>query len=168
MSHDGNAAAVRCSRMDRDSLPEAHRVLAEFLGADEHYRSNAASYGDGGPGALARALELFLARPELGFVWLARLQSGDAVGACVCCYAISTARGGVVVKLDDVTIDRARQGRGFGTAMLTQLAVHLRAARISRIDSSCHRANGDAWRFYQQLGFRVLDEERIAWLLDVA
>ena len=69
----------------------AERLLGGFLGADAHYRSSSGAYGDGGPAALAQALDLLLARPELGFVWLAR--SGDeTVGACVVCYAVSTSR----------------------------------------------------------------------------
>jgi len=39
------------------------------------------------------------------------------------------------------------------------------ASDIARIDSGCHRDNAGAWRFYERLGFRPLDEERIAVLL---
>jgi GNAT superfamily N-acetyltransferase len=97
-------------------------------------------------------------------VWLA-FAGGAAVGACVVCYAISTSRGGLVAKLDDVTIDPRWQGRGVGTAMLAALGDHLRAAAVGRIDTACHRANDGAWRFYARHGFRPLDEERIALLL---
>ena len=67
--------------------------------------------------------------------------------------------------LDDVTVAKDCQGRGVGAAMLTALASHLRAEGMSRIDCGCHRANAGAWRFYERLGFRPLDEERLAWLL---
>jgi len=147
---------------------EAAALLGRFLSADEHYRASSAAYGDGGADALARALDLFLARPELGFVWLAGTEEGGrvrAVGACVVCFAVSTSRGALVAKLDDVTIADGWRGRGVGAAMLAALASELRARGISRIDSSCHRDNGDAWRFYQRQGFRALDEERIALLL---
>lgn len=143
----------------------AQRLLATFLGEDAHYLASAANYGDGGLPALARALDLFLAHPEIGFVWLARNAGRDIVGACVACYAISTSRGSIVVKLDDVTIDPRWQGRGVGSLMLTALADHLRARGITRIDTACHRANAGAWRFYERLGFRPLDEERISLLV---
>ena len=142
----------------------AEGLLGGFLGADAHYRSSSGAYGDGGPAALAKALDLFLARPELGFVWLAR-AGAETVGACVVCYAISTSRGSLVAKLDDVTIDARWQGRGVGTAMLGALANHLRDAGVGRIDTACHRANAGAWRFYARHGFKPLDEERIALLL---
>ncbi len=101
-------------------------------------------------------------------MWLAYRQDAggrEAVGACVVCYAISTSRGSLVAKLDDVNIAKRWQGAGVGGAMLLALAAELRALGVTRIDSSCHRDNVDAWRFYERLGFRALDEERIAWLI---
>ena len=140
---------------------DAARLLGRFLADDAHYRASAVTYGDAGPQALSKALDLFLARPELGLVWLARV--GDAVvGACVVCYAISTSRGGLVAKLDDVTVDADRLGRGIGGAMLGALIDHLRKGGVGRIDTACHRDNAGAWRFYARHGFRPLDEERIA------
>ena len=160
--------SVACAPMTAATKAEARALLGAFLGADAHYLASAAIYGDGGAEALDRALELFLARPELGFVWLAFARDGEqrvAVGACVVCRAISTSRGGIVAKLDDVTIEPGWQGRGVGGAMLEALAAHLRAEGASRIDTACHRDNAGAWRFYERLGFRSLDEERIARLL---
>ena len=159
------AVAVSCEPMTASTRAQAARLLGRFLEDDAHYRASAARYGDGGPQALARALDLFLARPELGFVWLARL--GDEIaGACVVCYAISTSRGGLVAKLDDVNVDPARLGEGIGGAMLDALVAHLAAQGVGRIDTACHRGNERAWRFYALHGFRPLDEERIALLIE--
>jgi ribosomal protein S18 acetylase RimI-like enzyme len=148
---------------------DARRMLGLFLAGDEHYRASAGVYGDGGPEALARALALFVARPELGFVWLAFVDApgGErvAAAACVVCYAISTSRGSVVAKLDDVHVDAQWQGRGVGAAMLRALVEQLRSDGVTRIDCGCHRDNAAAWRFYERLGFRPLDEERIALLI---
>jgi GNAT superfamily N-acetyltransferase len=161
---DSESRAIVCARMTEATRASAQRLLGGFLGDDAHYKASAAAYGDGGPAALARALDLFIGRPGLGFVWMA-FAGGLAVGACVVCYAISTSRGGLVAKLDDVTIDPQWQGRGVGTAMLAALGDDLRAAGVARIDTACHRANDGAWRFYARQGFRALDEERIALLL---
>lgn len=49
--------------------------------------------------------------------------------------------------------------------MLESLASRLRAEGATRIDTACHRDNARAWRFYERLGFRPLDEERLALLL---
>ncbi len=159
---------VHCERMTAASRSDARGLLGEFLAADAHYRATALRYGDGGLVALDGALTLFLAQPEIGFVWLAYANDGgrrEAAGACAVCYAISTARGCLVAKLDDVSIAPGWQGRGVGSAMLHALAISLRDDGVTRIDSSCHRDNVGAWRFYERLGFRALDEERIAWLL---
>jgi ribosomal protein S18 acetylase RimI-like enzyme len=160
--------AMKCTAMTTATRGDARALLGAFLTGDEHYRASAEVYGDGGMAALERALDLFLARSELGFVWLAQARDGAAfvtAGACVVCYAISTSRGSVVAKLDDVTIRADWQGRGVGNGMLAALAQELRAKGLSRIDCGCHRDNERAWRFYERMGFRPLDEERIALLL---
>src|SRR5262249_56536819 len=98
----------------------------------------------GGAPALGRALDLFLAHPEIGFVWLAHASvegATTAVGACVVCHGISTSRGTLVAKLDDVTIREDCQGRGVGGAMLGALGAYLKAQGCTRIDSACHREN---------------------------
>ena len=164
------AAALECAPMSAATRGEALALLRTFLAADAHYRASAAAYGDGGSAALERALDLFLARPGIGFVWLARAVTGTArvaVGACVVCRAISTSRGALVAKLDDVTVHPEWQGRGVGGRMLADLATFLRREGMTRIDCGCHRANAGAWRFYERLGFRPLDEERLALLLSV-
>lgn len=161
-------ASIACSRMDAATRADARSILGAFLGGDAHYLASSGAYGDGGPEALERALDLFVARPEIGFVWLARADVEGhpvPVGACIVCYAISTARGALVAKLDDVHVAEDWQGRGVGRAMLAALFDGLRAVGISRVDCGCHRDNAGAWRFYERLGFRPLDEERIACLL---
>jgi GNAT superfamily N-acetyltransferase len=160
--------AIDCAPMTAATRGDAEELLASFLRSDAHYLASSAAYGDGGKDALARALDLFLAHSEVGFVWLARPAASGApcaVGACVVCHAISTSRGTMVAKLDDVTIRDGWQGQGVGSAMLEALASHLRSRGMMRIDSACHRDNTGAWRFYERLGFRPLDEERISLLL---
>jgi len=159
---------LRCAPMAAASRDDARALLGAFLDDDEHYRASAAAYGDGGAAALDRALDLFLAHPELGFVWLAHARTVALevpVGACVVCRAISTSRGTFVAKLDDVSVHPAWRGRGVGGGMLAALQDRLRTEGASRIDCGCHRANEGAWRFYERMGFRPLGEERIALLL---
>jgi GNAT superfamily N-acetyltransferase len=151
--------------MNARTRAAAADLIGSFLADDAHYRDSAQHYGDGGRAALERALDLFLAHPEIGFVWLACAEDGVVVGACVACYAISTSRGARVAKLDDVTIRADWQGRGVGTVLLRELAAHLRALGVARIDTACHRDNAGAWRFYERLGFRPLHEERLALLI---
>ena len=151
-------------RMARADLDAAESLFLDFLRADPHYLDVAAAYGDAGPGALRRALEMFLARPELGFVWIAR-SNDEIVGCCVACFAISTSRGTLVAKLDDVNVRPGLEGRGIGGAMLASLKEELRGAGVTRIDTATHFDNPGARRFYERHGFASLREERMSCLL---
>jgi len=155
---------VACTRMTPDRLDDAYALLSVFLGQDELYLDSSRAYGDGGSEALKRALGLFLARPELGFVWLAD-EDRTAVGVCVVCFAISTSIGAVVAKLDDVFVKSERQGAGVGSALLSGLKEELRRQGVRRIDTSIHLRNEEARRFYERHGFLPLREERLACVL---
>lgn len=146
---------------DRDA---AFELFLAFLQADPHYLDVAGTYGDGGPEALRRALDLFVGKPGLGFVWMAR-RGAEVVGCCVACYAISTSRGTLVAKLDDVNVRPGLEGQGIGSAMLASLKDELRRLGVTRIDTATHFGNPGARRFYERHGFATLREERLSCLL---
>ena len=150
--------------MAAGDVEAAEALFLAFLQQDPHYLDVASVYGDGGPEALERALRLFVERPELGFVWMAR-SGGEVVGCCVVCFAISTSRGGLVAKLDDVNVGPGLEGRGIGSAMMQSLKDELRRAGVSRIDTATHFDNPGARRFYERHGFASLREERMSCLL---
>jgi ribosomal protein S18 acetylase RimI-like enzyme len=158
------AEGLAFARMGPRDREAAFGLFLAFLQADPHYLDVAAAYGDGGPGALRRALDLFAERPETGFVWMGR-RGGEVVGCCVVCYAISTSRGTLVAKLDDVNVRPGLEGQGIGTAMLGALKEELRRAGVTRIDTATHFDNPRARAFYERHGFRSLREERLSCLL---
>jgi GNAT superfamily N-acetyltransferase len=151
---------------DKDA---AGRLLKAFFAGDEFYRDSSGAYGDAGAAPIGRALDLFIERPELGFVWLAfrggEAAGREAIGMCVVCYAVSTSLGAVVGKLDDVFVADGARGQGVGSSMLKALAAELKAAKVLRLDSAVHVRNTEAARFYARIGFKPLNEERIALLL---
>jgi GNAT superfamily N-acetyltransferase len=155
---------IECRRMTMKERDDARALLRSFLGKDEYYLDSGPAYGAGGEVALDAALDLFLKRPELGFVWLA-YEGSEPVAACVVCFAISTSLGTVVAKLDDVVVAAGNRGRGIGTAHLTSLKDELRRIGVGRIDTSVHVQNSAARRFYERHGFRALNEERLACVL---
>jgi ribosomal protein S18 acetylase RimI-like enzyme len=157
-------ATLSAKAMSAAEMEGAFDLLRAFLAADEHYLDSASAYGDRGPQALRQALQLFLSRPELGFVWLA-LDADAVVGCCVVCYAISTSAGAIVAKLDDVCVRPGGEGQGIGTALIGSLKDDLRRRGVRRIDTSCHVENPRARDFYVRLGFRSLNEERLALVL---
>jgi GNAT superfamily N-acetyltransferase len=118
-SKRGAPLMIDCRRMTAASRANAFVLLRIFL-EDAHYLDNSRAYGAGGEADLEEALDLFLTRPELGFVWLA-YDNGEPVAVCVVCVAISTSVGAVVAKLDDVFVATGKQGRGIGAAHLTSL-----------------------------------------------
>ena len=155
---------IRCARMTAADAPVAVRLLREFLSDDEFYLDSSAVYGDSDGGGVERAVQTFLARPELGFVWLA-WPDDEPAGVCIICYAISTSVGGIVAKLDDVYVAGPARNRGVGKAMLGTLAEELRRGGIRRIDTAVHIKNDGAARFYEALGYRPLHEERLSLVL---
>ncbi len=155
---------IACARMTEASLQEAFGLLSTFLSEDEHYLDSSSAYGHGGDEGLRAALEQFLARPELGFVWLAH-DGSTSVGVCVVSFAISTSAGGLVAKLDDVFVRPGRRGEGIGSALLDRLKTELGALGVRRIDTSVHLQNPRSRVFYTRLGFVALNEERLACMI---
>ncbi len=155
---------VSCTSMTSANRQSAFALLRAFLNEDEHYLDSSAAYGHGGDAALHDALDLFLTRPELGFVWLA-YKGEEAIGVCVVSYAVSTSIGGLVAKLDDVFIASEKRSAGAGSEMIRQLKDELRSHGILRIDLGVHVKNSGGRRFYERLGFMPLNEERMAALL---
>jgi ribosomal protein S18 acetylase RimI-like enzyme len=155
---------ITCRKMTAGLVPDAYEMLRSFLTEDEHYLASSAAYGDRGTKGINDALDLFLERPELGFVWLAYDENGVA-GMCVICYAISTSMGVVVAKLDDVSVKQDRRGQGVGTELMRQLKEQLRRESVMRIDVGVHLENPEARRFYEKLGFVPLNEERMACVI---
>lgn len=152
---------ITCRKMGAADVRDAFEMLSAFLSEDEHYLASSKAYGDAGLRGLNDALDLFLERPELGFVWMAYDEAG-AAGVCVVCYAISTSMGSVVVKLDDVSVKQNRRGKGIGTMLVEHLKDQLRKEAVTRIDVAVHMDNPEAKRFYEKLGFAPLNEERMA------
>ena len=151
-------------RMDTELRPQVEVLLTQFLREDEHYLASSAIYGDCDGQGVGGALQLFLDRPELGFVWVGTRESAP-VAVCVVCFAISTSTGTLVAKLDDVFVAPGSRGIGVGTEFLSSLASELRDQGVTRIDTSVHFENHGAKRFYERNGFKPLDEERLSLLL---
>ena len=156
--------ALDFMKMAQGEAADATRLLTQFLTEDAFYLDSAASYGDRGPAGVARAVALFLARPELGFVWLG-YEGEEAVACCFVSFGISTSAGAVVGKLDDVFVVASRRGKGMGGAMIAALKAELHEMGCARLDTAVHVRNDGARRFYARLGFRPLNEERLAMVL---
>jgi GNAT superfamily N-acetyltransferase len=150
--------------MTKTRRADAQALLNAFLREDQHYLETSGMYGDAGLPALKRALELFLRRSDLGFVWLAYADREPAA-VCVISYAISTSIGGLIAKLDDVYVTPHLHGRGVGTEMMKSLIRELKRKRVRRIDTSVHDGNDVAADYYKRNGFMMLGEQRLTLVL---
>jgi len=146
--------SLTAKAMTESQKEDAFGLLNAFLSNDAHFLDSSPAYGGGGEDALRAALALFVSSPERGFV-----------ACCVACYAISTTVGGIVVKLDDVSVAPGREGRGIGSALMDSLKAELRRRGVMRIDTSCHVDNARAHAFYVRHGFREVREERLTHVL---
>ena len=162
--HHYAVSAVTCRKMGAADVADAFHMLSDFLRADEHYLASSQAYGDLGLKGLNDSLDLYLERPELGFVWMAYDEQGVA-GVCVVGYGISTAMGSVVAKLDDVFVKHDRRDEGVGSEMVSQLKEQLRKEAVTRIDTSVHLQNPQARIFYERMGFVSLNEERLSCII---
>jgi len=163
----GEFTVITCRKMRAADVSDAYDMLSGFLRADEHYLASSEAYGDLGMKGLNDALDIFLERPELGFVWMAFDEKG-AAAVCVVCYAISTSMGSVVAKLDDVSVKDDRRGKGVGSELIEQLKDQLRKESVTRIDVAVHLENPDARRFYEKTGFIRLNEERLSCVIQMS
>ena len=160
----GETTVITCRKMGAADVRVAFEMLSKFLSGDEHYLASSQAYGDLGLKGLNDGLDLFLERPELGFVWMAYDEDG-AAAICVVCYAISTSMGSVVAKLDDVSVKADRRGTGVGSELIKRLKEQLRKESVTRIDVAVHLENPDARRFYEKAGFVRLNEERLSCVI---
>ena len=124
-----------------------------------------ATYGDGGPGGAAACAGSLRreARARLRLDGEARRPRSWA--AAWSAYAISTSRGSLVAKLDDVNVRPGLEGQGIGSRCWTRSRTNCARRGVTRIDTATHFDNPGARRFYERHGFATLREERLSCLL---
>jgi GNAT superfamily N-acetyltransferase len=108
---------------------------------------------------LQTALNLFVDREDYGFVWIAYDEKAP-VGVCTVTWSISLAKGSVIAFLDHLFTSPERDREETGTAMVELLKQDLRKVGIGRIDATIV-ANAGERTFYERLGFRPANEERV-------
>lgn len=113
--------------------------------------------------ALQAALNLFVEREDYGFVWIA-YDGEKPVAVCTITWSISLSLGNVVAYLDHLFVSPDRDREETGAAMVELLKQHLREVGIAQIDATIV-ANAGERTFYERLGFRPTNEERVVCTL---
>ena len=86
---------------------------------------------------------------------------GRFAGICLWFASFSTWRGRPGVYVQDLFVEAAFRGRKVGETLLKSLAARVRAEGGVYIRLSVDRRNGSAQRFYDRMGFGVVDDDMI-------
>ena len=104
------------------------------------------------PDLQRRGLELILADPRVGRIFVAR--AGCALLGMVSLLAtVSTALGAPVGWLEDMVVRPDARGRGVGSRLIAHALEHARANGLARVTLLTDGDNADARRFYRRHGF---------------
>jgi len=162
-----NLTFHRMSSVDRQ---DAFALFSELMLRDDYFLDSRGAYvgtqsgRDAAEAALGDALSLFVDRPDYGFIFMA-FENGKPVGGAAVSYAISLALGKVVAKVEHLIVTESRRRAGIGSALIEELAKHLRLIEIARLDVDVHVKNHAARDFYLGLDFEPSNEERMALVL---
>lgn len=85
-------------------------------------------------------------------------EDGVPVGLALWFYNFSTFEGRHGIYLEDLFVDPAMRGKGYGKALLVHLAKRCVAEGLARFDWSVLDWNAPSIAFYRGLGARPLDE----------
>ncbi len=105
------------------------------------------------PAKQRRAIELILARPSLGRVFVLT-QDRKVLGMASLLFTISTAEGGRAAWLEDLVVRPEQRGRGLGTRLLQSVVEWARKQGITRISLLTDADNVGARGLYMRHGFR--------------
>ena len=100
-----------------------------------------------------RALEMILADPRVGRIYVAR-EGGRVIGMASTLYTISTAEGGKAAWLEDMVVLPDCRGRGVGAALLAHAVVGAREAGCLRLTLLSDEDNALAHGVYAAEGFQ--------------
>jgi len=127
-----------------NDLPQLVDLLAELFTLERDF------YPDGEK--QLRALRLILDAPELGKLFVAR-DGVKVIAMANALITVSTAEGGRVLLLEDVIVQTAYRGSGWGRQLVSHVLDWARQQKITRVTLLADKGNPAALEFYGKLGF---------------
>ncbi len=127
-----------------EDLPQLTDLLFELFSQEADFIPNRAKQ--------MRGLRLILEQPNRGRIFVLR-ENGKILGMINLLFTISTAEGSFVIMLEDVIVDRAHRGKGFGDKLLQHAIEYARKKDFARITLLTDRMNADGQRFFAAHGF---------------
>ena len=103
-------------------------------------------------GKQKRALEVILANPMMGKLFVAR-EGKRVVAMASLLYTVSTAEGGKAAWFEDLVVHPEERKRGIGEALLKHVVGQARAEGVLRITLLTDMQNERAQAMYRRVGF---------------
>lgn len=125
-------------------LPQLVELLGMLFENEEEFAPDAAKQ--------RRALEMILADPRVGRVFVAR-EGARILGTASLLYTVSTAQGGRAALFEDLIVRPEHRGKGIATALLRHVVEAARAEGVTRLSLLTDRGNKRAQALYRKLGF---------------
>jgi GNAT superfamily N-acetyltransferase len=105
---------------------------------------------------LGRALEVLLDSPELGRIWIVRVDGEDA-GYFILTFGFDAEFGGRHGTLTDLYIDEPYRKHGLGRLIFKFMEAAARELGLKTLELQVERKNVAAQGFYETLGFEPRD-----------
>lgn len=99
-----------------------------------------------------KALTPLLGESDLGRVYLIALDD-ETIGYCVVCFGYSLEFGGRDAFIDEIFLEEAHRGKGYGKIVLEQVADEARALGVMALYLEVERNNAPAQKLYDRAGF---------------
>lgn len=99
-----------------------------------------------------RGLRLILEQPARGRIFVLR-NDHKILGMVNLLFTISTARGGMVIILEDFIIHPTHRGQGYGAILVDHVKKFANSKNFSRITLLTDKLSADSQKFFQNLGF---------------
>jgi GNAT superfamily N-acetyltransferase len=99
-----------------------------------------------------RGLRLILEQPARGRIFILR-NDHKILGMVNLLFTISTARGGMVIILEDFIIHPTHRGQGYGSILVDHVKEFAESKDFSRITLLTDKISADSQKFFQKLGF---------------
>jgi ribosomal protein S18 acetylase RimI-like enzyme len=133
-----------CSSATPEDLPQLVALLGLLFTQEADFTPH--------EGKQQRALEMILANPSHGRIYVAR-EGERVVAMATLLYTVSTAEGGRAALFEDLVVRPEHRGRGIGKALLAHVIERARADGVLRLTLLTDGDNERAQALYRAAGF---------------
>lgn len=138
-------SGLRIEPATLEDLPDLVDLLVDLFSAESDFVPDREKQ--------RRGLRLILEQPSRGRIFVLRSEA-KIIGMINLLITISTAEGGFVLLLEDLVVDAAHRGQGYGSQLLEYAMEFARAKKFLRITLLTDRPNEALRKFYKDHGFK--------------